>query len=222
MASSNNRGSLIQVAVAQVGRGPELYSHSRLLLNVMLRSWAIQKKHPQLRKVGSALTLPAGARTVDLPDDFGWGMDSLLLGDTNRRLDELDWDEFVNRGGFPGSSQTGTGQPICYVIDKQAGVIRFNCDSDQTYSLQPIYFHIPEDLDVDPSDDDESVWYDNDDDVIEGLIEKLYQYLGDDRELVQGQKVEAKKGETSRGRASMSGGSSALKLAPTWFRSRRH
>ena len=220
MSSSNNRLKLVQMAVAQAGRGAEIYSHAKDLLNVMLRSWAFEKKYPNLRKVGDAITLSTGSSTAALPSDFGYGMDNLLFGTDQISLDEKDFDEFIKLGGIPTASQNNA-RPSYYTVDKNAGLFRFNQKADKDYTFIPIYFHIPADIALNSDGDASTVWFDDDDTIIQGLVEYIYQFADDPREFTQHQKQDKKKAEFRRGTTPINGGSTGIRLASSWFRQRR-
>jgi hypothetical protein len=220
MASEKTRLAIVQLAVAQAGRGPELYDHAKELLNLRLRSWAFESKYNQLRKIGTQITLSAGQITATLPTDFGFGMENLLFGAEALPMEELELDEFIARGGFPHASATN-GRPTFYTLDKNAGVIRFNTTADQDYPMTPIYYYAPDSISLQSSGDVQKVWFDDEYTLIQALIEDIYQFVSDDREMFQGQKTEAKKAEFKRGTKAMSGGTPTIRLSGSWFKGRR-
>ncbi len=213
MSTSTNRLSIVQRALKQAGRGVEIRAHVNELLNVMLRSWAIESKYPQLRKIGAALTLNAGANTVSLPSDFGFGMDNLMFGDERRPLIEQDADAFMLGGGIEDINATAA-RPTGYMIDKQADQIRFNRTAEKAYSMIPVYFFLPAGL----TSDTEFPWYDDDMIVEQGLVAMIYQYTEDEREISQFQKVVSLKKEFRRGIIPLMGGSTKMRLAKSTFK----
>lgn len=217
MSSSYTRLEIVQLAVAQGGRGSELYEHAKNCLNLLLRSWAFSSKYEQLKKVGDSISLATGTSTVDLPEDFGFGMDNLLLGDERQALPEVDMDEFVRLGGFP-KVGASTARPRFYMIDKNAGVIRFNCSAKADYDIIPIYYSVPANLPTTSTGDDDNVWFDDDHTLIQALVELIFQFNGDVREFNQSARAQALKGEFNRGTKSMSGGVSTLKLSSRHFK----
>lgn len=219
MSSTGTRLEIVQRAVKLAGRGAELHQLAKELLNDLCKSWSLEYKHPDLKKVGTAITLSAGSSTAALPDDLGAGMESLLFGSENIPLDEKTMDEFVDLGGFPQSS-SATGRPSFYSVDKEAGLFRFNRSADSGYSFTPIYYKVAPTIPYSSAGDNTKIWIDDDKLAIQGLIELLYQYLGDVREESQGIRVERMKASWRRGSVPMGGGGSRIKLASDKFKRR--
>jgi hypothetical protein len=217
MSSTSTRYELVIRALQLAGRGVELRSSVEQWLNDILKSWALEYKWPALRKVGSSQTLSAGTSTVSLPSDMGSGMESLTFGDEKVPLDEYSMDEFVIRGGFP-SSGASSGRPSFYTVDREAGLFRFNVAADQNYSFTPIYFKVPDAIAQTSSGDNQTVWVDDDNLVVQGLIQMIYQYTGDQREFAQEQKVNAMKATLKRGLVPMSGGPARMQLSRVRFK----
>lgn len=217
MSSKSTRSKIVDRALKLAGRGNELKSLANELLNDVLRDWALEYKYPSLRKVGSTVTLAAQSTTVSLPSDYGAGMDQLLIGDDKRPLDEMTMDDFTNKGGFP-SASAGTGMPTLYYVDREAGLIRFNNSADQAYVVTPIYYKVPDPIDTSAAGDNVLPWFDNDGVLIQGLIQLIYQYKGDEREFLQEQRVERMKASTRRGLIPIAGGSNRVGLARSRFR----
>lgn len=219
MASAATRYDIVIRALKLAGRGVELRSLAEQLLNDMLRQWSREHKYPELKVVGSATPLAQGSQTAPLPTDFGAGMDNLVFGPEGSPLDEVDMDEFIQRGGMSVQSGT-TGRPIFYTIDKNAKLFRFNSPADQAYTFVPIYFKIADTIPQTPTGDATQVFHDNDSLVIQGLIEMIYQYTVDDREFTQHQKVESMRAADRRGAGAMTGGPNRIKLSSK-FRNNR-
>jgi hypothetical protein len=220
MASSRTRLQLVTLAVKQAGRGAELYDQGKDLLNLVLRKLAIEAKYPALRKIGTVITLSGGSTTAALPTDFGAGSDHIAFGPERSRMEELEAQQFFDQGGIP-STTAGSGRPTAYMVDREAGMYRFNRIPDQSYDFLPVYFKMPADLAANSSSaDGQSVWYDNDDTLIELLKTELYVWLNDERENVQRQLAETKVAADRRGMFPISGGSTRLRLSPNVFRRR--
>jgi hypothetical protein len=199
------------MAVAQAGRGAELHAHAKQLLNILLRSMAIKAKYPALRKVGVEATLAAGSSTVILPSDFGAGSEYLMLGSEKNPINEKSLADFTSLGGFKAPS----GRPTFYMIDEEAGLIRFNTTADQAYPVIPVYFKVPEPIPLTSDGDLMRPWFNDDDTLIEALIEKIYQFKQDEREGFQGNKVRNAIGEVRRGQIN---GPARMKLSPNRFK----
>lgn len=218
MSSQSTRYEIVTKALSRAGRGMELRHQAETWLNDFLRSCALEFRWPQLKKIGDPITLSAGSSTASLPSDFGAGMDNLLLGSERTPLDELSMDEFVTHGGFPADTLSSS-RPRFYLVDRDQGVFRFGSTADQNYSVTPIYWRLPAAIPTPSSEGDlQKVWLDDDNLVIEGLIQLIYQYTGDQREFVQDQKVEAKKANIRRGMVPMSGGASRMTLSRSRFK----
>jgi hypothetical protein len=207
MASSKTKLELVELACMQAGRGAELHGHAKDLLDLMLKSWALKAKYPTLRKIGSEVTLAAGTCTVALPTDLGAGSENMLFSDSGKPMDEKAPDEFLSSGLFPIAGRTG--RPCFYMLDKEASLIRFNTYADQNYTLIPIYFKIPPALIADT----DTVWHEDDEGIVQGLVELIYQYKEDPRELAQGQKVDNKLANYRRGTVPTGGGTSRMRLS---------
>lgn len=219
MASASTRSDIVLRALKLAGRGVELRALAIDLLNDMLRQWSREHKYPELKKVGSALSLAQGSQTSALPADFGAGIDNLVFGPEGSPLDEVDMDDFIARGGM--SIQPGTtGRPTCYTVDKNAGVFRFDRPADQAYNFTPIYYQVAPRLPTDSTGDNLNVFHSNDALVVQGLVEAIYQYTVDDREFTQHQKVEAMQAADRRGTVAMTGGPNRIKLSSK-FRNNR-
>jgi hypothetical protein len=217
MAAKSTRSNIVLRALKLAGRNVELKSLAEQLLNDLLRSWAFESRHHALRKVGIPISLAQGASTVSLPSDFGYGMESLLFGADKTELVEKDMAEFVRLGGFPGSN-TSSGAPTFYTVDKNAGVVQFNSVSDAVYSILPIYYSVPDPITEGSGGDNANPWFDDDATLIQGLVLLIYQFTGDVRERDQEAKVERMKAAFKRGAAPMAGGGSRLKLARGVFK----
>lgn len=218
MASKSTRYQLVMRALTLAGRDARLRSEAEQWLNDLLRAWAFEYKYPSLRRTGSVVTLPAGSTTAALPADLGAGMDNLLIGNDKIPLYEYSMDEFVSNNGFPGVLNPAQGLPSKYAVDENAGLFRFNSTADQNYDLIPIYYASPDPIPQTPAGDAMAVWMDDDQLVVQGLIEIIYQYTGDQREIVQGQKVDKLKNQYRRGAVPMGGGSTRIMLARTRFK----
>jgi hypothetical protein len=222
MSSSSTRAQLVTRALSLAGRGVELQSEANDWLNDMLRDWALDFKFPSLRKVGVSLTLSAGNSTLDLPSDFGAGMEKqgLLLGDEATPLGEKDFQEFTTLGGFP-SSSAGSGRPVFYMVDKNAKKFIFNCVADRAYAVKATYYACPDRIPNTAAGDLQSVWPDNDNIVVQGLIERIYQFTNDAREAGQANKVYHPQSGMftvwKRQLATM-GGTSRVQLSPERFK----
>lgn len=190
MASASTRSQLVTRALTMAGRGVELTSLANELLNDMLRSWALDFRYPSLRKIGSPLTLALGQSTVALPSDFGAGMEKqgMIIGQSNQPIDEKTYEEFAALRGLQNGTIT-TGRPSMYMVDKVGENFLFNSTADQAYALTPTYFYVPANLPTDASGDNQKVWVDNDEIVVEGLIHKIFQFKEDVREEVQFNKL---------------------------------
>lgn len=217
MPSQFNRGQIVQEALRLAGRGQELRESAENWLNMMLGAWALNNRYKELRKVGSEITLLAGASTAALPADFGAGSERLEFGSDRMPIYELTAAEFMDAGGLR-SASIGTGRPMKYMIDDQAGVFRFDRRADQNYGFIPVYFYLPAAIGNGGSYDTQKVWHPSDMVVVQGLVEYIYQFNGDDREFAQGQRVEKQKGEHLRGTTPIGGGSSRVTLSPKRFR----
>lgn len=220
MGSSSTRAQLVSAALTIAGRDVSITTLVNGMLNRMMRDWALQYKYPLLRKTGSAQSLAAGASTSALPSDFGAGMESLLFGDERLPIYEKSSADFVYNNGFKPSS-SGTGRPYFYMVDEQGGNFVFNVTADVLYSFVPVYFRVPADLATDTSGDSSSVWMKNDELVVQGLVHKIFQYMGDEREEIQKQRVDQIMAEFRRGSTPVGGGSPKIQLSRAIFRRRR-
>ena len=106
-----------------------------------------------------------------------------------------------------------TGRPTAYFVDKNARVIRFNCAANKVYSVSGGYYQKPLPYAVDSTDDNTKLGYSDDATIVEGLIQKVYQYTNDQREFVQDQKFRSMDGEYRRGNMPMSGGVQRVRLS---------
>lgn len=216
MAATSTRIEIVQKALKLAGRSAELNQLGRELLNDLLKSIALKAKYPALRKVGAEQSLPAGSSTVALPSDFGAGSDHLVFGTERSSMYEKTPDEFFDAGGLRASSTTG--RPTIYMIDKEAGLFRFNATADQAYGFIPVYFKLPAAIPLDASGDSQKPWFDDDLTLTQGLIELIYQYTGDAREFQQGTKFKQDLAEVRRGIVPMGGGTSRITLSKSRFR----
>lgn len=200
MSSSSTRAYIVTRALTLAGRGVELQSEANAWLNDMLKDWALDFKFPSLRKVLVPSTLNMGSQNAPLPADFGAGFDKqgILFGVENLPMSEKTYEEFAFLKGFPQSGTT-TGRPQFFMVDRNGGNIIFNSTADQAYPFQQTYFQLPASMPTDSSGDLLHPWPDNDNITIQGLIERIYQYTGDPRELQQWQKVYGPGGDEREG-----------------------
>lgn len=217
MPSKTTRLAIITRALKLAGRDMSLRTLAEELLNDVLRDEAFSYKYPDLRKTGTPITLLSGASTASLPSDIGAGSDNLLFGPEATPMYEVSMDEFVFKRGFPSSTQNSS-RPTYYCIDSDAAVFKFNCVADQNYSFIPVYYYVPDDIALGTSGDSSTVWIKNDLLAVQMLVEYLYQYLGDPREIVQAQRVEALRFKFRRGTVPMGGGSTRVLLARNRFK----
>ena len=218
--TSRTRYQIVQEALDRAGRGMELRHKAESWLNSLLRSWAFETKFPVLRKFGDAITLSSGAWTADLPSDLGAGIDFLVFGTAKLPKYEKDAEEFLIGGGYP-ADDAGTGEPGFFMVDRQAGLFRFDRKADQAYSFVPVYYYMPADIATPSSEGDaQKLWFPDDETVIQGLMEIIYGWKEDKREAQQGGKVEAKKATFKRG-FNPPAGPANLSLDPRTFRGRR-
>lgn len=218
MASKSTRYQLVTRALTLAGRDIRLRSEAEQWLNDLLRAWAFEFKYPSLRKTGSVVTLAAGTSYSTLPSDLGAGMDNLLIGESRLPLYERSMDEFVAALGFNKVQNPATGFPTMYAVDENAGLFRFDRVADKNYDILPIYYSCPDAIPQTPAGDATSVWMDDDQLVVQGLIEIIYQYTGDQREVAQGIKVDKLKSKYRSGAVPMGGGSTRITLARTRFK----
>lgn len=222
MASSATRYQIVTRALTRAGRGVELRGIAEEMLNDLLRMIAGDYKFPELRKQGAEITLAAGSQTASLPSDFGAGMDSMLFGDERKLMLEKMPDEFYQNGGVQPALNGATGRPNFYIVDKEAGLFRFNTISDKAYSFIPIYFKMPPDIATPDQDgDDEYPWFSDNETLIQGLILSIYQYTSDVREQVQEAKFERYMGKYKQGSVPPGGGVSRILPARSRFRKLR-
>lgn len=220
MPSKSTRYQIIVRALTLAGRDIRLRDQCAEWLNDMLRAWAFEYKYPTLRKIGTPITLSIGSCEANLPDDFGAGSDNVLFGDSRIPIYEKSVDEFVADGGFVQVNQ-GSGTPSFYMVDREAAKFRFNQIANKDYQFIPVYYKNPDPIPVDSASDTEKVWMENDKLVVEGLIECIYQYTGDVRELAQAQKVIALRDAYRRGVVPVGGGVNKITLSRTAFKRRR-
>lgn len=213
------RIQVVEAAVKQAGRGPEMNAQAKILLNALLRSQALSNKYRCLRKVGSALTLSIGTSSVALPVDFGAGAEMLLFGDEKKEMLELDTVEFARNNGFPIAGQAA-GRPTFFYSDTADQLFRFNAVADTAYSFIPIYYRVPENLSLDDADDPDRLWYEDDHAIIQGLIWMIYQYTDDVREPGQFKLFDQLDAKYRRGTMPKSGASQRLQLSSGAFRIR--
>lgn len=221
MASSSTRAQIVQLALAKAGRGTELTSISNQLLNTLLRHWAITYRFPNLRKVGAQQTLNQGLTTAALPSDFGAGMEKegMIFGTDAIPLSEKNSEEFSFIGGWPPST-AGSSRPIYYMIDRNAGLFRFNYTADQNYPFTPIYYSCPSDLPTDATGDNLHPWLDSDKLIIEGLVAEIYSYKEDEREFAQEKRVDRLMEQYRKGMVP-SGGNQRIMPSPERFKTVR-
>lgn len=220
MASSANRSQIVEEALTRAGRDVSLRELANTMLNRMLRKWALEYKYPILRKLGDVQTLSAGSSSLALPSDLGAGIDSLLLGTERYPLYERGPDEFAQCQGYTDTGNPPSGRPGFYLVDQEAGLVRFNSNAEKNYPVQMNYFKVPENLPVDSSGDAYFVWCPDDELVIQGLIQMIYQYNNDEREGAQYQLVQTLKGNYRTGSVPMGGGVNKILLSPRTFRRR--
>lgn len=221
MSSTVSRGQIVTDALALAGRSSELKQSANSWLNYFLTHVGITFRFPELRKVGTPGTLSIGTQTAALPADLGAGMDKLgmLFGPDMKPLDEKSYEEFAYNNGFF-QTNTGNGRPVQYMVDKEAGVFRFNRAADTAYPFTPVYFKTPPTVPTDGSSDNQKVWIDNDLIAIQGLIWMIYQFTEDAREDKQGVLVEKLLMEWKRELVKM-GGVSRVLPSPARFKNVR-
>lgn len=222
MASSITRYEIVIEALTLAGRSVELRGSAEGWLNRLLRKMAGEYKYPELRKQGDEITLSSGSQTAALPTDFGAGSDSMLFGDERRPIYERMPDEFYQDGGVQPTANGATGRPNFYIIDREAGVFRFNCIADRDYAFIPIYFKMPPNIATPDEDgDDEYPWFSDDETLIQGLIWKIYQYTGDMRAKEQEQTFKRHLAEYRQGSVPPGGGVSRILPSRQRFRKQR-
>jgi hypothetical protein len=219
MPSSLTRQVLVETAAKQAGRSAEIYAHSKLLLNNLLRANALQRRYRVLKKVGTAITLPQGSDTAVLPEDFGAAFESLNPENSRNPLIEFEMDDFIERGGMFRSGSS-TGEPLFYTVDREASLIRFNCPANKNFSYIPVYYKLPAPYALDSSADNTKVWYEDDLTLIEGLMAYIFQYTDDQRHIEQLQKFDVLDSKYRAGTQPIQGGSSKIRLASSTFRTR--
>lgn len=217
MSSQYSRGQIVSDALSLAGRGMELKSSCNQWLNYSLRDLGLTFRFPELRKTGLSLTLPIGQTTAALPADFGAGMAKMgmIFGPDNKPIEELEYEEFATNQGFPIPNQTG--RPLRYMVDRNAGVFRFDMTADQAYPLTPTYFMTPPLLNVDTSFDNQPVWLDNDMLAVQMLIWWIYVFKEDDREDKQEMRVMKLLQKWERDRVKL-GGSTRILPSPSKFK----
>jgi hypothetical protein len=219
MGSSLSRIQIVQTAVKQAGRSAELNAHAKLLLNALLRSQALSKRYPCLRRIGSESTLSAGSATASVPSDIGAGTEVLIFGTEKNQLLETDLQDFVRAYGFIPSTQASA-RPTAFMFDRNAALFRFNASADQAYPFTPVYFRLPADLATDDTDDNTQLWYEDDNAIMQGLVWLIYQYTDDVREPTQFKLFDKMDADYRRGAMPLRGGSQRLQLSPGAFRPR--
>lgn len=219
MGSRSTRADIVSRALQLSGRGQELKLLGNALLNDKLRSCALKFKYKPLMAIGSALTLNMGLSTSALPSDYGAGMANLLFGDKKKPLEERELDEFIDNNGFKGISNAN-GEPTFYYVDKNGSNFVFNYSADQNYSFIPIYYQMSPVYAEDGTGDNLTVWYEDDDALVQLLIHRFYQYLGDSREQYQAGVAEKADADYRRGIAPNQGGSARIRLSRSTFRPR--
>jgi hypothetical protein len=219
MSSSLGRLEIVEAAVKQAGRSAEFYAHGKLLLRALLRDLALKNRYRCLRKVWGEQTLSVGASSAAFPSDMGPSVEALLFGPERRPLQELDLSDFVQAYGFQPTTQQAA-RPSAFMMDKEAGVFRFNSFADTAYAFTPIGFKVPADLSLDDADDLAKLWYENDLAIIHGLVWMIFQYTDDAREVSQKNLFDKLDGEYRRGSQPIQSGGQRLKLSTTSFRSR--
>jgi hypothetical protein len=217
MASAVSRGQIVTDALSLAGRGQELRGPAAGWLNYFLRRIGLTFRFPELRKNGAQQVLSLGLATAPLPSDFGAGMEKLgmAFGINNQPISEYSFEEFAYNNGFP--QPPGTGFSQFYVVDRQAGVFRFNKSADQAYTFTPTYFETPPQVPVDSGSDGLSVWIDNDVIAVEGLVHMIFKFTKDERENAQMQRVEALLNEWKRETTKL-GGTSRVMPSPQRFK----
>lgn len=204
-------------ALSLSGRGQELRGPAAGWLNLFLRHVGITFRFPELRKIGTPQTLAIGTATAPLPADFGAGMEKqgMAFGTNNRPIEEVSFEEFAYRNGFP--QLPASGLPQFYIVDRSAGTFQFSMAADQAYSFTPTYFKQPPLLPVDSTSDTLPVWLDNDLIATEGLIWMIYKFKEDAREDKQAMKVEKMLNDWKRETTKM-GGTSRIMPSPSRFK----
>lgn len=217
MPSQNTRAQIVTDALALAGRSSELKQSAAGWLNYGLRDLGLSLRFPELRKVGAQQTLAMGVATATLPADFGAGMAKMgmIFGPDNRPMEEVSDQEFVINQGIPIPGTVG--RPRRYIVDRDAGVFRFDMAADQAYSFTPIYFKNPPLPPTDASGDTQTVWLDNDMIAVHMLIWWIYVFTEDPREDKQEARVEGMLRKWERQTAKL-GGSSRILPSPSRFR----
>lgn len=219
MGSSLGRLEIVEAAVKQAGRSAEFHAHGKLLLSALLRDLALKHRYRCLRKVWTAQTLAAGDRTAAFPTDMGVAIESLLFGTEKTPIQELDLVDFVQAQGFQPTTQAA-GRPAAFMLDREAGVFRFNATADVSYAFTPIGFKLPVDLALSDADDATKLWYESDLAIIAGLTWMIYQYTDDAREVSQKNLFDKLDSEYRRGTMPLQSGGQRLRLSSTSFRPR--
>lgn len=217
MPSTASRGQICIDALSLAGRSNELMAACRGWLNYSLLDLGTTFRFSELRKIGSVSALPQGQSTAAIPSDIGLGMENsgMIFGPDNKPLQEVAYEEFANTRGFP--VPNATGRPQKYIMDRNAGVFRFDCVADQAYPFTPVYFIKPPILPVDPSYDSQSIWLDNDIIGVHALIWWIYVFKEDPREQAQEKRVENLVLRWKRETVKM-GGQSRTLLSPARFK----
>lgn len=218
MSSTATRSAIVLSALSLAGRSTELKTSANEWLNYFLLHVGLTFQFPELRKVGSSQTLALGTSTVALPTDLGNGMDKfgMIFGPNNQPLPECSFEEFSAKGGFS-ADPSATGKPQFYLVDKNAGVFRFNVAADQNYAFTPVYFIKPTLPSTDPSGDSDLLWLDNDIISVSGLMWFIYMFTEDAREPMQEARVERLLSQWKRETVKI-GGSATLQLAQSVFK----
>lgn len=222
MASSLNRGQIVQQALTLAGRSTELKQSANIWLNMFLKHVSMTYRFPELRKVGAATSLSIGSSTAPLPSDFGAGMakSGMVFGSDNKPMDEKDFEDFVVNNGFPPTNNTGSGRPMIYIVDREAGVFRFNMSADTAYPFFPVYFRLPTIPDASTQHDTDSVWISDDIINVEGLKWFIYVFTEDEREMAQEARVDKMLMKWER-QVTQTGGVSRIMPSPARFKQTR-
>ena len=218
MSSTYSRGQIVIDALALAGRGNELKQSAAQWLNYFLLHVGLTFRFPELRKMGTPSSLAIGSQTAVLPTDLGAGMEKqgMLFGQEMKPIDEVAYEEFAYNMGFF-QTNTGNGRPMQYMVDKNAGVFRFNRAADQAYPFTPVYYKMPPVVAPDGSNDAQTVWIDNDLIAVEGLVWFIYKFTEDPREDKQAERVTAIINQWKRELVKL-GGTARLQPSPARFK----
>lgn len=219
MASTSSRQVIVQQALSLAGRSQELYAPACQWLNFFLTHVASTFRFPELRKVGTQQSLAMGSATAPLPADLGAGMEKqgILFGDEKIPLQEKSYEDFAYNSGFPGTSGQTQGRPLMYLVDREAGVFRFNTSGDQNYPFIPVYFKQAPLPAVTAAGDQSFLWIDNDLINVEGCVWFIYKFMKDEREMQQGIEVTKLLNDWKKELVKM-GGTSRIMPSPDRFK----